>query len=92
MKAYGKFLIKGTTGKPIEMCGSDSLVVLDGRHSLRNHFRTMEERYHKVKLFSKNVCGFLIYKGVFSLEETEVIGRKNYSFIPMEQHIGKMTK
>jgi hypothetical protein len=76
MKAYGKFLMKGTTGKPIEMCGSDSLVILDGRHSLKSHFRTMEERYHKVKLL--NVCGFLIYKGVLSLRKAEVIGRKNY--------------
>lgn len=75
MKAHGKFLIKGTLGKPVEMCGSDSFLSLDGRHCLRNHFKTMIEASKK----NPRIIGFNIYKGELSYKDTEIIGHKVFN-------------
>lgn len=81
MKAHGKFLIKGTSGNPIEMCGSDSFVTLDGRNSLRNHFKTMTQKADVLKSNRPhlNLVGFKIFKGELSYKDTEVIGYKAFN-------------
>lgn len=73
MKAYGIILQVGLKGNPIELCGSDALVQLDGRCSLDTHFNTMMDEMKKKRSLHKSICGFHIYMGEFSLKETEII-------------------
>lgn len=79
MKRHAKLLIPGLnsngigySGKAIEMCGSDSLVYLDGRKTLYNQIQQVRNHIERLKPLGKGICGYRIFNGEFSLQDSQM--------------------
>lgn len=48
--------------KPIEMCGSDSVYILDGRNNLDTMISDAEKRMEKMRTIHADICGYKIIK------------------------------
>jgi hypothetical protein len=48
--------------KPIEMCGSDSVYILDGRNNLENMVCDAEKRMEKMRTIHADICGYKIIR------------------------------
>jgi len=56
-----------------ECCGSDAVLILDGRESLLTHIMNGEERRQSLKNVMPYVCGFRIMKGSRFSDKNEII-------------------
>ena len=57
----------------VESMGSDGVLILDGRNSLRTHIIDGEEYRARMKRVHPDICGFRIMKGTSFVEINEVI-------------------
>lgn len=48
--------------KPIEMCGSDGVYILDGRNNLDNMILDAEKRLEKMRMIHTYIIGYKIIK------------------------------
>lgn len=48
--------------KPIPMCGSDSVYILDGRNNLDTMIFDAERRMEKMRTIHADICGYKIIK------------------------------
>lgn len=48
--------------KPIEMCGSDGVYILDGRNNIDNMIIDAEMRLQKIRMIHPGICGYEIIK------------------------------
>jgi len=62
MKLYAQFLEIDLAGKLSEACGSDGVLVLDGRKSANSLTVDIEMQWHKLSKLHKYV-GYRIYRG-----------------------------
>ena len=48
--------------KPIPMCGSDGVYILDGRNNIDNMISDAKKRMEKMRTIHPDICGFKIIK------------------------------
>ena len=59
--------------KPIPMCGSDSVYILDGRNNLDTMISDAEKRVEKMRTIHPYICGYKIIKAQSLLDVGTVL-------------------
>ena len=67
--------------KPIEMCGTDGVFILDGRNNIDTMVFDAEKRMSKMRMIHPDICGYKIIKA----QKFSDIGTTLFSTIKNEQ-------
>jgi hypothetical protein len=71
---YAQFWTVGAvSGKPIEACGSDAIIVLDGRYALRNLSAIVKAKWKDSPWLQSKFIGFTIHQGKSFVQERKVL-------------------